>query len=318
MENKKFNYVKTKSKKPFACKLDLKRSIQKFYSGAAKCSRKSQAESLVVKWKRRKLNVEQQIEDSEKSHTPSFLLQKNKKTIASKNKVTSSLDLVKYGNEEKNISHTQETIPNELKKYWNQRYALFSLFDSGILMDAEGWYSVTPESIAQQIAERCRCNIIIDAFCGVGGNAIQFAKTCNRVIAIDIDETKLLCAKHNAELYGVEDRIEFIKGDYLKLIPKLKADVIFLSPPWGGPTYQKFGTFDIKTMIALDGIKVFRESANITKNIAYYLPRNVDLDQLGVLAGPGNTCEAQKIYLNGFLKSFTVYFGDLQNYGIKS
>jgi trimethylguanosine synthase len=40
-------------------------------------------------------------------------------------------------------------------------------------MDEESWYSVTPEHIARHIAERCRCDLIVDGFCGVGGNAIQ-------------------------------------------------------------------------------------------------------------------------------------------------
>jgi hypothetical protein len=46
--------------------------------------------------------------------------------------------------------------------------------------DEEGWYSVTPEAIAMQIAERChgRCDVVLDAFCGIGGNAIAFARTC--------------------------------------------------------------------------------------------------------------------------------------------
>ncbi|CAG8500151.1 4619_t:CDS:2 [Ambispora gerdemannii] len=137
--------------------------------------------------------------------------------------------------------------------------------------------------------------------------------TCNLVIAIDIDETKLQCARNNAQIYGVEDRIEFIHGDYLKLIPKLKADVVFLSPPWGGPSYLNTEKYDIKTMMPLDGEKIFRESKKITKNIAYYLPRNVDMNQLGELAGPGNTCESQNIYINDFLKARVVLFGDLQN-----
>lgn len=50
----------------------------------------------------------------------------------------------------------------------------------GCLLDDEGWFSVTPELIANQIAERCRCDTILDAFCGVGGNAIAFAQTCSR------------------------------------------------------------------------------------------------------------------------------------------
>ena len=39
---------------------------------------------------------------------------------------------------------------------------------------------MTPEKIAEHIADRCRCDVIVDAFCGVGGNTIQFAYTCER------------------------------------------------------------------------------------------------------------------------------------------
>ena len=42
----------------------------------------------------------------------------------------------------------------------------------------ESWFSVTPEKIAYHQAERCQCDVIVDAFCGAGGNTIQFAFTC--------------------------------------------------------------------------------------------------------------------------------------------
>ena len=73
------------------------------------------------------------------------------------------------------------------------------------------------------------------------------------MIAIDIDPAKIECAKHNAEVYKVADRIEFIVGDFLQLAPSLKADVVFLSPPWGGPDYINAEVFDMKTMIQPDG-----------------------------------------------------------------
>lgn len=40
----------------------------------------------------------------------------------------------------------------EIKKYWSQRYRLFSKWNEGIMMDRESWFSVTPEQIAQHIA----------------------------------------------------------------------------------------------------------------------------------------------------------------------
>jgi len=75
-------------------------------------------------------------------------------------------------------AHRPESLPADFA----QRTRLFSRYAEGCLLDAEGWYSVTPEAIADQIAERCRCTTILDAFCGVGGNAIAFARTCHRGI----------------------------------------------------------------------------------------------------------------------------------------
>ena len=47
------------------------------------------------------------------------------------------------------------------------------------------------------------------------------------------------------------DRISFIQGDFLQLAPQLKADVVFLSPTWGGPkhNYVDADCFDLATMI---------------------------------------------------------------------
>ncbi|OCT74742.1 trimethylguanosine synthase isoform X2 [Xenopus laevis] len=220
----------------------------------------------------------------------------------------------------KKIKRKTKCLPPEiaavphLAKYWAQRYRLFSRFDEGIKLDEEGWFSVTPEKIAEHIASRvrqsCDCGVVVDAFCGVGGNAIQFAKAGNRVIAVDIDPVKLDFARNNAEVYGVTDRIEFIRGDFMLLAPDLKADAIFLSPPWGGPDYVSAETFDIGTM-CLDGFEVFRLSKQITKNIIYFLPRNTDVEQVVSLAGPGGQVEIEQNFLNKKLKTMTVYFGDL-------
>lgn len=69
-----------------------------------------------------------------------------------------------------------ESYSATIAKYWCQRYTLFSRFDDGLMMDEEGWFSVTPEAIAQHQAIRCASDTIIDCFTGVGGNSIQFAR----------------------------------------------------------------------------------------------------------------------------------------------
>jgi trimethylguanosine synthase len=89
----------------------------------------------------------------------------------------------------------------------------------------------------------------------MGGNTIQFAlqPSCKRVIAIDLNPVAIMCAKHNAEIYNVLDKIEFIVGDVFELIrnndPRLKADAVFMSPPWGGPGYKSHEIFDLETMM---------------------------------------------------------------------
>ncbi|XP_050984492.1 trimethylguanosine synthase isoform X2 [Labeo rohita] len=203
----------------------------------------------------------------------------------------------------------------ELAKYWAQRYRLFSRFDEGIKLDHEGWFSVTPEKIAEHIALRVQdsfsTELIIDAFCGVGGNAIQFALTGKRVIAIDIDPIRLALAHHNAEVYGVAHRIDFVQGDFLQLAPRLRGDMVFLSPPWGGPEYLSADVFNIKTMITPDGFEIFRLSKMISDNIVYFLPRNADMEQIASLAGPGGKVEVEQNFLNNKLKTITAYFGNL-------
>ena len=77
------------------------------------------------------------------------------------------------------------------------------------------------------------------------------------MVAVDRDQTAIDCARHNAEIYGVLDKIEFIVGDVFQLVeerdPRLVVDAVFMSPPWGGPSYRDFGVFDLETMEPYSG-----------------------------------------------------------------
>lgn len=103
------------------------------------------------------------------------------------------------------------------------------------------------------------------------------------VIAIDIDPQKIELAKHNAAIYKVADRIEFIVGDFFELAPTLKADVVFLSPPWGGPDYNRSNSFPLnKILKPYGGELLYQVARNISEHVAYYLPRNVNVDQVSM------------------------------------
>ncbi|ROT86083.1 Trimethylguanosine synthase [Penaeus vannamei] len=210
------------------------------------------------------------------------------------------------------VAISPSDVPEAVHKYWVQRYRLFLKYDKGIKLDTESWFSVTPETIAIHHAYRCRCDVVVDAFCGAGGNAIQLAATCNHVIAIDIDPEKIAMAYHNASVYGVEHRIEFIVGDFFKLAPFLKADVVYLSPPWGGTQYMQEKVYNVK---ALDGCinceTLISTAQKITKDIAIFLPKNSDLYQIIELAGLENCVDIEYSIMGNKVKALTAYFGDL-------
>ncbi|KAJ2821758.1 RNA methylase protein [Coemansia erecta] len=227
-----------------------------------------------------------------------------------------------------------QVLPRSVQKFWRRRHDYFWKYDERIQIDEIGWYSVTHEVIAEDTAARVSqlynhrhpakpstkdlsygrlC--VVDAFCGVGGNTIKFATWCEHVIAIDIDETRLEMARHNARVYGVEDRIEFILGDFYKLAPMLSADIVYLSPPWGGLEYNSTPVFDLDSLPFHTAQEWMDRARMISENVVYYLPRNCDPNQLADLCPDGSACDVELNYIDGYLKAITAYYGDLAVYG---
>lgn len=61
----------------------------------------------------------------------------------------------------------------------------------------------------------------------------------------------------------------------MQLADQLKGDVVFLSPPWGGPSYLNEQVYDLETMLQPVPVSELLTAANkITKNVAVFLPRN--------------------------------------------
>ena len=192
--------------------------------------------------------------------TPEYLFMKGKK------------DPDKYPEEEK------------FNPYYSQRFYFFSLYDKGIQMDKESWYSVTPEEISDYITSilpDSSNSTILDAFCGCGGNTISFSKKFRKVIANDLFIEKINMAKNNAKVYNCSENIEYHAEDFLKLnLNKEKVDYVFLSPPWGGPEYKNDNVYSLKKWITPDIDIIIEKSIKISKNIILYLPRNTDFEEL--------------------------------------
>ena len=117
---------------------------------------------------------------------------------------------------------------------------------TGTQLDDEGRYSLTPEIIAFEMAQRVSGARVVDLGAGAGGNAIGFARAGCTVTAIEQDEKRLALARHNARCYGVESKIRFVHADGVTLLSELDADLLFVDPPWGRDySKQRVGLADL-------------------------------------------------------------------------
>lgn len=145
---------------------------------------------------------------------------------------------------------------------------------------------------------------IIDIFGGAAGNTIAFALS-NRwthVYSIERDLSVLQCARANAAVYGVSNRITFIHGNSFDLLshfslsppeqspppPELENinpanTIIFASPPWGGPSYSTSKVFDLQTMQPYSLSDLFGLCGRFSH--ALFLPRTANLNQISRLIG---------------------------------
>jgi trimethylguanosine synthase len=170
---------------------------------------------------------------------------------------------------------------------------------------------------------------------------------------LDISPTRLALARHNAQIYGVADRIEFILTDYISFANSYlsinsgsshrRIDVVFLSPPWGGPGYLSGDTpthpssptkpdppagaepthpsYTLASIQPIHGVDLFQLTRKITRNVAYYLPRNTRLDEISALltdpsggidvAENTEMVEVEEEWMGTKLKALTCYFGGL-------
>ena len=127
----------------------------------------------------------------------------------------------------------------------------------------ESIYSVTKPYDAKKIIKLIKFYykkelsnaVITDGTANVGGDSINFSKYFKTVNAVEINRLHCDALENNINEYK-RNNINIVCNDYLKVMTKLKQDIIYLDPPWGGPDYKKeksvnlfLGDMDISDII---------------------------------------------------------------------
>lgn len=186
-------------------------------------------------------------------------------------------------------------------------------------------------------------------------NSLALSPAWPKVIALDTSPTRLALARHNAALHGLAGQIEFVLADFRTFAAsrmvlshptsesagtsagaasssstgrERKIDVVFLSPPWGGPEYLAGPTYSLARTQPEPAVELFRLARQMTRNVAFYVPRNTVLEDVAGLLPPptpldgvgddGGTTggglervEVEEEWMGTKLKALTCYFGGL-------
>jgi len=175
---------------------------------------------------------------------------------------------------------TPKTCPNKPDHLcWDHRYELFSKFDEGIQYDKEGFETSKSEPVAEYVARHLPGRTVFDAFTGLGGSAIAFARQGKRVISVELSGARSAMARHNAKIYGVEDKIEFVVGNSLKIWKEFEFDSAYFDPPWGGVGYERPDRLFFHSLQP-DISELLVRLVRAGRNVAVTLPLNFDLNEI--------------------------------------
>jgi release factor glutamine methyltransferase len=73
---------------------------------------------------------------------------------------------------------------------------------------------------------------VLDLGTGSGVLAVAAARTARSVVAVDLNPAAVRCARINALLNGVEDRVEVREGDLFDPVAGERFDVVLCNPPF--------------------------------------------------------------------------------------
>ncbi len=173
--------------------------------------------------------------------------------------------------------------------------------DQSLIFTEDDLRFCTNQMVADYRAKRLACDTIIDVGAGIGIQAIAFAKTCKKVIAIELDKGRIERAELNARIAGITN-IEFIQADAIKVLASIKsAEVIFWDPE-RPPAETKRATQSFSP--AFDDLMA--QAQRLTQKVAVELPPRLARED--VMGDP----ELEYVVVNHETNRLTAYFGPLK------
>jgi 16S rRNA G966 N2-methylase RsmD len=159
---------------------------------------------------------------------------------------------------------------------------MFQLNDEGSFSITKPYESVQIINVIYGIIGDLKDKIITDATACMGGDTINFSKYFKNVNAVEISEENFNYLKINYKTFRCYN-VNLFNQDYMQIYDKLKQDVIYIDPQWGGRDYKKKEHIDLKLgeHSVLDLIKSINESMDkLAEHIFVKAPLNVNSDFL--------------------------------------
>jgi adenine-specific DNA methylase len=146
------------------------------------------------------------------------------------------------------IPFTPEEVPKEIPisyKLFTTYFPTFSKINyTKLKISNIGLYSIAKPFISERICKlilKCTSTskiTITDALSNVGGTTMMFASYFQNVNACEIVSLHCDILKNNLMVYNLYKKVTVLNNDYITIMKKIKQDVIFFDPPWGGKNYK--------------------------------------------------------------------------------
>jgi predicted RNA methylase len=157
-------------------------------------------------------------------------------------------------------------------------------------LNEESKYSITGKLQGEQFikiakdftGQNLKTLTITDGTAGAGGDTINFSNNFKHVIGIEIKKDTFKLLIKNCEHFKCSN-VTLINDDYSIIYDKLRQDIIYLDPPWGGPEYKfkkevelLVGKYTLKQMID----KIVKDK--LCKYIFIKIPYNCNIKSIKI------------------------------------